>query len=128
MVSFDNPIATVSVVLPKPPSLNSTYEQKHWSSRKKSTDKNRGLYKLLLLEQGEPKGLKDAKYYSVEVKANARLDVDNRVMVVKYLNDCLERDLGWILNDSPKYFKRMLIEQDDDMDKDVFVATISFHG
>ena len=59
--------------------------------------------------------------------AIARTDIDNRIMAIKYLNDVLEKDLGWVKNDGPKVFREMSVEQVDQMNKDEFKATITFY-
>lgn len=113
------------IYLPKVESLNKTYAGKHWSSRKRYTDKMRGVIKVLLLEQGGPPFC--VKWYSVNLQSNARTDIDNRIMAIKYLNDVLEKDLGWVKNDGPKVFREMSVEQVDQMNKDEFKATITFY-
>lgn len=117
---------TIKVSLPKPPSLNVAYAGQHWVSRKKSTDKARGAISLLLLEQGKPNIEVDR--YHLYLKCNARTDIDNRIMAIKYLNDALEKDLKWIPNDGPKVFKKLTIEQDDTLEKDEFIMEITFYG
>jgi len=117
---------TLTISLPKPISLNEYYSGKHWSARSKSTKDARRKVKYLLLEQGKP--LFDIDHYTIELRSNARTDIDNRIMAIKWLNDCLEKDLNWISSDSPKIFKSFSITQHDEMKLNHFVAKISFYA
>lgn len=116
----------ITLELPKPPSLNEYYSSKHWTSRKKTTDKMRGAISLLLLEQGQPPFEVTNHHISLEV--NSRRDIDNEILAIKYLNDTMEKDLKWITADSPKYFNQMSIYANKDLPKETWKATIFFYG
>jgi phage-related protein len=119
-------VHSIIVSLPKPTSLNEYYAGKHWSSRSRSTKQIRGIVKVLLLEQGQPPFSVDT--YSISLRSNGRTDIDNRIMAIKWLNDCMEKDLKWVRSDNPKVFKRFEIEQVDELEKDEFQAKITFYG
>ena len=94
----------IVLTLGKVPSLNSFYAGSHWTKRKKAKD-------AALKEVKEQLGFnQDAPYNSFRVTANVRYryDLDNSIISVKFTSDALKA-LGWIKDDSPKYFRRLLL-------------------
>lgn len=94
----------IVLTLGKVPSLNSFYAGSHWTKRKKAKD-------AALKEVKEQLGFnQDAAYNSFRVTANVRYryDLDNSIIAVKFTSDAL-KTLGWIKDDSPKYFRHLLL-------------------
>jgi len=94
----------IVLTLGKVPSLNSFYAGSHWTKRKKAKDAAlKEVKEQLGFNQGPP-------YNSFRVTANVRYryDLDNSIISVKFTSDALKA-LGWIKDDSPKYFRRLLL-------------------
>jgi len=94
----------IVLTLGKVPSLNSFYAGSHWTKRKKAKD-------AALKEVKEQLGFNQGPAYnSFRVTANVRYryDLDNSIIAVKFTSDALKA-LGWIKDDSPKYFRRLLL-------------------
>jgi hypothetical protein len=103
----------ISVEVGKVPSLNSFYASKHWIVRKKAKDKFKGE----ILDQ--LKGFDPVRFEKVIIRAevNYRYDIDNCIMAVKFAMDAF-KDWGGVEDDSPKYFKKLIIIQNTDIQKD----------
>ena len=109
----------IVLTLGKVPSLNSFYAGSHWTKRKKAKD-------AALKEVKEQLGFnQDAPYNSFRVTANVRYryDLDNSIIAVKFTSDALKA-LGWIKDDSPKYFRRLLMVWTEQVPKDKAEITI----
>ena len=109
----------IVLTLGKVPSLNSFYAGSHWTKRKKAKD-------AALKEVKEQLGFnQDAPYNSFRVTANVRYryDLDNSIIAVKFTSDALKA-LGWIKDDSPKYFRRLLMVWTEQIPKDKAQITI----
>lgn len=94
----------IVLTLGKVPSLNSFYAGSHWTKRKKAKD-------AALKEVKEQLGFNQGPAYnSFRVTANVRYryDLDNSIIAVKFTSDALKA-LGWIKDDSPKYFRYLLL-------------------
>lgn len=94
----------IVLTLGKVPSLNSFYAGSHWTKRKKAKD-------ATLKEIKEQLGFNQGPAYnSFRVTANVRYryDLDNSIIAVKFTSDALKA-LGWIKDDSPKYFRHLLL-------------------
>lgn len=94
----------IVLTLGKVPSLNSFYAGSHWTKRKKAKD-------AALKEVKEQLGFNQGPAYnSFRVTANVRYryDLDNSIIAVKFTSDALKA-LGWIKDDSPKYFRHLLL-------------------
>lgn len=107
------PEKEVTVTLGKVPSLNSFYAGSHWTKRKKAKDAALQTIKEQLgANQGAP-------YNSFRIVANVRYryDLDNSIIAVKFTSDAL-KTLGWIKDDSPKYFRHLLLVWSDEVPKD----------
>lgn len=105
--------ADISVKVGKVPSLNQFYASKHWAVRKKAKDKFKGE----VLAQLETYDKVSFKQVVVRIEVNYRYDIDNSIMAVKFAMDAF-REWGGIHDDSPKYFKRLLIVQNTDLEED----------
>ena len=109
----------IVLTLGKVPSLNSFYAGSHWTKRKKAKD-------AALKEVKEQLGFnQDAPYNSFRVTANVRYryDLDNSIIAVKFTSDAL-KTLGWIKDDSPKYFRRLSMVWTEQVPKDKAEITI----
>mgnify|MGYP003112128705 CR=1 FL=1 len=109
----------IVLTLGKVPSLNSFYAGSHWTKRKKAKD-------AALKEVKEQLGFnQDAPFNSFRVTANVRYryDLDNSIIAVKFTSDAL-KTLGWIKDDSPKYFRRLSMVWTEQIPKDKAEITI----
>jgi|TARA_R110000822_G_scaffold35184_8_gene99308 hypothetical protein len=106
-------VVDISVKVGKVPSLNSFYASKHWIIRKKAKDK----FKAEILDQLMKYDPVKFKNVRVVAEVNYRYDIDNCIMAVKFAMDAF-KDWGGIEDDSPKYFKKMVIVQNADLEKD----------
>ena len=91
----------IEINLGKVPSLNSFYSGSHWTKRKRAKD-------AALQEIKEQLGYNTAPAYRsfrVTAYVRYRYDLDNSIIAVKFSSDAL-KTLGWIIDDSPKYFRR----------------------
>jgi len=106
-------VVDISVEVGKVPSLNAFYASKHWIVRKKAKDKFKAEI-LDQLNQFDP-----VKYKKIKIRAevNYRYDIDNCIMAVKFAMDAF-KEWGGIEDDSPKYFNKMTIVQNADIQKD----------
>jgi hypothetical protein len=103
----------IEITLGKVPSLNSFYSGSHWTKRKKAKDAALETIKSQLgFNQGAP-------YNSFRVRANVRYryDLDNSIIAVKFTSDAL-KTLGWIKDDSPKYFRHLVLVWKEEIPKD----------
>lgn len=94
----------IVITLGKVPSLNSFYAGSHWTKRKKAKD-------AALEEIKKQLGFnQNASYNSFRITAYVRYryDLDNSIIAVKFCSDALKA-LGWIKDDSPKYFRHLLL-------------------
>ena len=91
----------IEINLGKVPSLNSFYSGSHWTKRKRAKD-------AALQEIKKQLGYNTAPAYRsfrVTAYVRYRYDLDNSIIAVKFSSDAL-KTLGWIIDDSPKYFRR----------------------
>jgi hypothetical protein len=94
----------VKVTLGKVPSLNSFYAGSHWTKRKKAKD-------AALQEIKEQLGyntLPPYRSFRIVAYVRYRYDLDNSIIAVKFTSDAL-KTLGWVIDDSPKYFRSCLL-------------------
>ena len=94
----------VKVTLGKVPSLNSFYAGSHWTKRKKAKD-------AALQEIKEQLGyntLPPYRSFRIVAYVRYRYDLDNSIIAIKFTSDAL-KTLGWVIDDSPKYFRRCLL-------------------
>lgn len=102
-----------------PISLNDWYGSRHWSIRKKQKDT---WFKLLkkVIEANEPS---DVERYKIELRVNSRHDPSNVITVIKFFEDTL-KELGYIIDDSPKYCRGVLIVPDETLKKKSFTLIL----
>lgn len=98
--------------LPKTISLNSLYAGKHWTYRKKIKDE----YKKIVEAELARFDHHSAKSCTIYIRYNTRADVDNNVLVSKFVADTLVAN-GWIVDDSPKYYHKLTIAFDREVER-----------
>ena len=103
---------TIDLHLPKTISLNALYAGKHWTFRKKTKDE----YKKIVEKELANYDHNTYRYMSIHIRYNSRLDVDNNVLVSKFVADTLVAN-KWILDDSTKYYKSLRIVFDETVEK-----------
>lgn len=101
---------TLELILPKTVSLNTLYSGKHWTYRKKVKDE----YKKEIISALDGYDRYHAEYIRISIAYNSRLDVDNCVLVSKFVADTLV-DLGYIIDDSPRYYRELRIKFDQEI-------------
>lgn len=103
---------TLELILPKTVSLNTLYSGKHWTYRKKIKDAYKKEVETALAGYDH--------YYAesmrIRISYNSRLDVDNVVLVAKFVADTVV-DLGYVYDDSPRYYTELRIKYDSEIDK-----------
>lgn len=98
------PEKEVTVTLGKVPSLNSFYAGSHWTKRKKAKDA--ALQEIK--EQLGSNTLPPYRSFRIVAYVRYRYDLDNSIIAIKFTSDAL-KTLGWVIDDSPKYFRRCLL-------------------
>lgn len=111
----------ITLELPKPPSLNKIYAGKHWAVRKKYKDD----YKKICAEALSKYDSFVAEEFYFDISYNSRLDIDNGILVSKFLADTLVSE-GIVQDDSPKYYKKVSIRYDQDLPKNTYIVRIGF--
>ncbi len=109
----------IELDLPKPPSLNMIYAGKHWSYRKKKKDEYKEFCKEALSKYDEF----TCEEFYITISYNSRLDIDNGILVSKFLADTLVAE-GIVQDDSPKYYKSVSIRFDDTLEKNQYIVKI----
>ena len=107
--------------LPKTTSLNKLYSSSHWTVRKKEKD----AYTKIIQKELDSYDHYTAESMSIDVRYNNRYDVDNFVVVPKFVADALVAG-GWIPDDSPKYYKQLRIRYDESVEKNFCQVRVSF--
>lgn len=110
----------IEIALGKVPSLNAFYASKHWTFRKREKDKWKAEIDRELSSY-------DIDHYTtaqVYIRCNYRYDVDNSIMVAKFVCDSLV-DLGFIPDDSPKHVQEIRLKADKSLAKDTAIVKIS---
>ena len=113
----------ITLTLPKPPSLNKIYAGKHWAVRKKYKDD----YKAECVKVLEDFDKFTAEGFAFAIRYNSRLDIDNGILVSKFLADTLVSE-GIVPDDNPKYYKRVQITYDETLPKNTYIVDIHFKG
>ena len=90
--------------LGKVPSLNSFYAGSHWTKRKRAKDATLQEIK----EQLGPNTGAPYNSFRLVAYVRYRYDLDNSIIAVKFTSDALKA-LGYIIDDSPKYFRHLLL-------------------
>ena len=107
-----NNTLTLQLRLPKTISLNSLYAGKHWTYRKKIKDG----YKKIVESELARYDHHTSSGCSIVIRYNTRYDVDNNVLVSKFVADTLV-DHKWIPDDSRKYYDKLTIFYDPEVEK-----------
>ena len=113
----------VELELPKPPSLNKIYAGKHWAVRKKYKDD----YKKECQKQLEKLDNFVCDRIQFFITYNSRLDIDNGILVSKFLADTLVSE-GIIPDDNPKYYDKVTLEYDLGLPKNTYLVKIKCFG
>ncbi len=113
----------IELVLPKPPSLNKIYAGKHWAVRKKYKDD----YKKECQKELAKVDTFVADRINFSIRYNSRLDIDNGILVSKFLADTLVEE-GYIQDDSPKYYDKVVIRYDKEVPKNTYIVDIKCFG
>lgn len=116
-----NDYTLITLELPKPPSLNKIYAGKHWAVRKKYKDDYKKICADALCEYDSFV----AEEFYFDISYNSRLDIDNGILVSKFLADTLVSE-GIVQDDSPKYYKKVSIRYDQDLPKNTYIVNIYF--
>ena len=109
----------IELDLPKPPSLNMIYAGKHWTYRKQKKDEYKEFCKEALSKY-DPFTCEE---FYITISYNSRLDIDNGILVSKFLADTLVSE-GIVQDDSPKYYKSVSIRFDDTLEKNQYIVKI----
>lgn len=113
----------IELTLPKPPSLNQYYSGRHWAIRKKQKDE----YSKYCKEELEKYDAFCADTYEISIEYNSRHDVDNVILVSKFLSDTLVA-MGFVKDDGNKYYKKLCIKINKELPKDTFYVRAKFDG
>ena len=113
----------VELELPKPPSLNKIYAGKHWAVRKKYKDD----YKAICIEALKQYDPFTTETFRMGIRYHSRLDIDNGILVSKFLADTLVAE-GIVQDDSPKYYDQVTISYDKSLPKDTYLVTLRCYG
>lgn len=109
----------IKLTLPKPPSLNMIYAGKHWAIRKKYKDD----YKKICIEALKNYDPFTCETFRMDIRYNSRMDIDNGILVSKFLADTLVSE-GIVKDDSPKYYDQVKITYDKSIEKNTYVVTL----
>lgn len=109
----------IELLLPKPPSLNKIYAGKHWAVRKKYKDD----YKKECIKALEGFDKFTCEGIELHISYNSRLDIDNGILVSKFLADTLVSE-GIVPDDNPKYYKKVSIRFDENLDKNTYICKV----
>lgn len=109
----------IELLLPKPPSLNKIYAGKHWAVRKKYKDD----YKKECIKALEGFDKFTCEGIELHISYNSRLDIDNGILVSKFLADTLVSE-GIVPDDNPRYYKKVSIRFDENLDKNTYICKV----
>jgi Holliday junction resolvase RusA-like endonuclease len=109
----------ITLDLPKPPSLNEYYSGRHFAIRKKQGD----TYKKIVKDELEKYDKYFAKGIELHIAYCSRYDCDNSILASKFTADALVA-LGYVQDDSPKYFRSLSIRFDGDLPKNTYKVKI----
>jgi hypothetical protein len=109
----------IELRLPKPPSLNKIYAGKHWAVRKKYKDD----YKAICTEALAHYDKFTCEGFRMDISYRSRLDIDNGILVSKFLADTLVA-LEVVKDDNPKYYDKVTIRYDEDLEKDTYLVKL----
>ncbi len=109
----------IELMLPKPPSLNMIYAGKHWTYRKKKKDE----YKIICQEALSKYDKFTFDAFKMAIEYNSRLDIDNGILVSKFLADTLVSE-GIVPDDNKKYYTEVKITYNAELPKDTYKVTL----
>ena len=109
----------IELSLPKPPSLNAYFNRKHWAIKVKYKKE----YTKYCEEELEKYDAFTCSSYEIHIRYHSRHDVDNIILVSKFLSDTLVAK-GIVKDDGNNYYKRLNIKIDKDLPKDTFLVTL----
>lgn len=113
----------LDLILPKPPSLNAYFNGRHWGGKVK-LKKEYTEYCEAELEKYDPFFCES---YEIHIKYNTRHDVDNVILISKFLSDTLV-DKGMVKDDGNKYYKRLNIQVDKELPKNTSFVKVKCYG
>ena len=113
----------IILTLPKPPSLNKIYSGGHWAIRKKYKDD----YKKECVKALEEHDAFTCETFRMVIRYNSRLDIDNGILVSKFLADTLVSQ-GIVPDDNPRYYDKVTIQYDKTLEKNSYVVTLRCTG
>jgi hypothetical protein len=113
----------IELNLPKPPSLNMIYAGKHWTYRKKKKDE----YKEICIRELSKLDAFTCEAFRMAIRYNSRLDIDNGILVSKFLADTLVSQ-GIVPDDSPKYYDQVTIKYDKSLEKNSYLVRLRCTG
>ena len=109
----------IELILPKPPSLNMIYAGKHWTVRKKYKDDYKKVCQEALSKYD--KFIFDS--FKMGIEYNSRLDIDNGILVSKFLADTLVSE-GIVPDDNKKYYTEVKITYNPELPKNSYRVTL----
>lgn len=113
----------ITLLLPKPPSLNQFYAGRHFAIRTKYKEN----YWAHIEDSLATFDKFTMERFSIHVRYNCRFDVDNAICCSKFLADYLRKH-GYVVDDTPKFFEEQSTRYDQTVEKNKFLATIRGHG
>jgi hypothetical protein len=113
----------LELTLPKPPSLNAFFNGKHWGGKVKMK-KEFTQYCEAELEKYDPFFCES---YEIHIRYNTRHDVDNVILISKFLSDTLV-DKGMVQDDGNNYYKKLTIAIDKEIPKNTSLVKIKCYG
>lgn len=113
----------IELNLPKPPSLNAYFNSKHWAVKVKYKKE----YTKYCEEELDKYDAFTCNAYEIHIRYNTRHDVDNVILVSKFLSDTLV-DRGIVKDDGNKYYKRLNIRVDKEIPKDSVKVKVKLYG
>ena len=119
MSKYDNEII---LTLGKPPSLNKFYAGKHWSFRKRLADE----YKRTVKDALDNFDSFTISRFELRVNYNSRFDCDNSILCCKFVADALV-EKGYVPDDSPKYYRKLVINYEPSLPKETYQVKIRYY-
>jgi hypothetical protein len=113
----------LELTLPKPPSLNAFFNGKHWGGKVKMK-KEFTVYCESELDKYDDFYFES---YEIHIRYNTRHDVDNVILVSKFLSDTLV-DRGMVKDDGNKFYKRLDIRVDKDIPKNTCLVNLKCYN
>ena len=108
-------VTEIKLTLPKPPSLNKIYAGQHWAIRKKYKDD----YKAICCEALADFDTFTCEAFRLVIRYHSRMDIDNGILVSKFLADTLVA-VEAVKDDSPKYYDKVTIRFNESLPKDTY--------